>query len=88
MAKLTDSKEWFGIWHADKQSMVCTMIKNLSADLEAGYDPLGNCIRNQRAEIDRYTIQFENEMDAFKSMDEKSVNRWCFYDMKKRGVIE
>ena len=65
MARVTDSKEWFETWYEDKQSMVCTMIKNLTSDLEAGYNPFGNSIRNQRAEIDRYTIQFEKEMDAF-----------------------
>ena len=27
-------------------------------------------------------------MEAFKGMDEPAVNRWCFYDLKKRGAIE
>ncbi len=86
--RVTDRNDWFDLWFADKQSMVDTMIKNMTSDLAAGYDYFGTSITNQREMIDRYKAQFDAEMDSFKTMDEKQVNRWCYYDMKKRGVIE
>lgn len=45
-------------------------------------------IRNQMKEIDEYKAEFDKQLDEFKTMEEKEVNRWCFYDMKKRGAIE
>lgn len=79
--------DWFELWFSDKQSMIDTMIRNMAADLEAGYNYFGKCITEQREMIDQYKTQFDAEMDAFKTMDDKQVNRWCYYDMKKRGVI-
>lgn len=86
-AKITDRNDWFDLWYEDKQVMIATMTRNMAADLAAGYDYFGNSITGQRREIERYKAQFDAEIDAFKSMDETAVNRWCFYDLKKRGAI-
>ena len=86
--RVTDRNDWFDLWFDDKQSMANIMIKNMAADLAAGYDYFGACITNQREMIDSYKARFDAEMDSFKTMDEKQVNRWCYYDMKKRGAIE
>lgn len=86
--RVTDRDDWFEIWFEDKKAMMATMVKNMASDLDAGYDYFGNSIRNQREMIERYQAQFDSERDTFKTMDEYTVNRWCFYDMKKRGVIE
>lgn len=88
MARITDSNDWFGIWFEDKKSIINTMIKNMAADLDAGYNYFGTCIRKQQEDIETYKAKFDEEMDMFKSMEEKEVNRWCFYDLKKRGAIE
>lgn len=88
MSRVTDRTDWFDIWFEDKQGMLSTMIRNMSADLECGYDYFGKSISKQRADIDEYKKEFDRQMEQFKTMDEKQVNRWCFYDMKKRGVIE
>lgn len=87
-ARLSDRTDWFDIWFDDKKSMISTMVKNMAADLEAGYDFFGASIQRQQQEIDTYRAKFDSEMDAFKTMDEKEVNRWCFYDLKKRGAID
>lgn len=86
--RLSDRTDWFDIWFDDKKSMISTMVKNMAADLEAGYDFFGASIQRQQQEIDTYRAKFDSEMDAFKTMDEKEVNRWCFYDLKKRGAID
>lgn len=88
MARVTDSNEWFDLWFGDRKSMLETMIRNMASDLMNGYDYNGACIRRQREEIDGYKEATDGALDMFKYMDEKEVNRWCFYDMKKRGVIE
>ncbi len=44
--KETDYTE---LWVLDKQSVLTTMHKNLTADLEAGYDYFGKSIQNQLA---------------------------------------
>ena len=80
--------DWFELWHEDKRSMLDTMVKNMQADLNAGYDYFGQSIQNQRMAIDTYKRLFDQELDMFADMDEKQVNRWCYYDMVKRGAIE
>ncbi len=80
--------KYFEIWFEDKKAMIETMRRNLNADLEAGYDPNGYNIRKQRVDIETYEREFDRQMDAFKTMEDTKVNRWCYYDLKKRGVIE
>lgn len=87
MARITDSDNWFEIWFADKEAMLETMVRNMASDLENGYNYFGKCITGQRTDIENYQNKFDAEMDSFKAMNDDQVNRWCFYDMKKRGVI-
>ena len=86
--RISDSDRWFDMWQDDRECMLSTMIRNMAADLNAGYDYFGRCITNQRKEIEDYKKETESAFDLFKSMTEEQVNRWCFYDLKKRGVIE
>ena len=89
MSKYTDNKgEWFDMWLMDKRSIIAVMYSNLNADLEAGYNPLGNSITKQRATIDAYINEVDTHLDSFYHMTEEETDRWCFYDMKKRGAIE
>ena len=87
-SRVTDSKEWFDMWFEDKKSIISIMYSNMAADLAAGYDYFGKSIQNQKREIADYEAEFERQMDKFKSMSDADVNRWCFYDMKKRGAID
>ena len=82
------SNKWFDIWYEDMKSMLETMIRNMRADLDAGYNYFGNSIQNQLKMIDNFKAKFDAQMDEFKLMDEKRVGHWCYYDLKKRGVIE
>lgn len=87
-SKLSDRDDWFDLWFEDKKSILQTMIQNMADDLEVGYTYFGACIQRQKAMIDEYKKCFDEQMDVFKAMEEKAVNRWCFYDLKKRGAIE
>lgn len=87
MARITDRDNWFEIWFEDRESILNTMVRNMAADLEAGYNYFGQSITKQRQEIQRYKEETDNTLDSFKDMDEKAVNRWCFYELKKHGAI-
>lgn len=77
----------FEMWYADKESVIETMIRNMQADLAAGYDPHGACIMRQKSEIEAYRDEFNARLEVLAYMDEKKANRWCYVDMKRRGVI-
>lgn len=88
MARITDRKgEWFEIWTGDKESMIDCMIKNMTSDLNAGYDYFGKSIREQQKMIADYKAGYERQMNEFYRMTAEQVDRWCFYDLKKRGAI-
>ena len=85
--RISDRDDWFEVWQDDKESILETMIKNMTSDLNHGYDYFGKSIVEQRRAIEAYRKEIDNTFDLFKTMDEKEVNRWCFYDLKKRGAI-
>jgi hypothetical protein len=87
MSRITDRNDWFELWYEDKQSIMDTMVKNMVADLNAGYDYFGKSIQDQKQEIKNYKSEFDKQMIEFATMDEKAANRWCFYDLKRRGAI-
>lgn len=81
------SETYFDIWYADKNSMLDTMVKNMTADLDAGYNYFGDCIQRQIKAIDDYKKSFDNDMKWLGVMDEKQGERWCKFDLLRRGVI-
>lgn len=54
MARLNERNDWFDLWFEDKQAMMGTMMRNMAADLAAGYNYFGASIAKQRGEIERY----------------------------------
>ena len=85
--RISDRDDWFEIWQADRESILYTMIRNMASDLDNGYDYFGKSIMGQRKMIEEYKAETDKTFDLFKTMEEKEVNRWCFYDLKKRGAI-
>ena len=85
--RITDLPDWFPLWHEDKQAILDTMVRNLQADLNAGYDYFGNSATSQRQSIEAYKAQMDEEMKTFRTMTDSQVSHWCFYDMKRRGAI-
>ena len=80
--------KWFKIWFQDRKNVLETMKKNLSADLDAGYDPLGSSIVAQKQHIELFITEFRKDMDEIKNKTKAQVEHWCYYDLMKRGVIE
>ena len=87
MVRITDRNDWFDVWFEDRESILSTMVRNMTSDLNAGYDYFDQSITKQKQEIAEYKAQTDKTLDMFKGMDEKAVNRWCFYELKKHGAI-
>lgn len=79
--------DWFKLWYEDKQGMIETMVRNMAADLDAGYDYFGKCICKQRQDIEDYKAEFDRQLMQFADFDEGKRNRWCYYDLLRRGAI-
>lgn len=79
---------WQDMWISDKRSMVETMLRNIAADIAAGYNPVGDCIKRQREELRKYEEQFDRELMALADMTEEKAERWCKYDLIRRGAVE
>lgn len=89
MSRVTDRKDWKEIWMEDKHSMIETMRRNLASDIVDGnYDLLSLIIQKQIVEIKEYENNFIKARIYLKQLDEYSQNKWCYYDLKKRGVID
>ena len=79
---------WFEAWFTDKKVLIQTMIENMKADIAAGYNPTGDCIRRQSAAIDAANAELNSQLDSFTEFnDDRKIDRWCYHDMLKRGVI-
>ena len=79
--------DWFSIWMDDKESVLATMIKNMVADLQVGYNYFGECIRRQQREIAAYKEEFDRQIMSFADMEDGKRNKWCYYDLLRRGAI-
>ena len=79
---------WFELWLADRESILNIMIKNMVSDLEAGYSYFGDSITKQRAEIEEFKSEMDERLMGFWEMTDKQVDRWCYFDLIKRGAIE
>lgn len=78
---------YFNMWYDDKENIIATMYSNMQDDLRVGYDPNGQSITQQKADIEAYKAAYYAQLDKLATMDEKTINRWCYLDMKRRGVI-
>lgn len=88
MSRVTDRDNWLELWQDDKRVILSCMVANMHSDLKAGYNFFGNSIQKQLKEINEYQARYDREMDSFKTMEDHDVNRWCYYDLVKRGAIE
>lgn len=85
-----DTKEkinWVDIWFNDKSLIVSTMLGNMQADVEAGYDPDGYTIQKQRVDIETYRREFDREAKKLRDMEPMRAQHWCYCDLKRRGAI-
>lgn len=79
--------QWFSLWLSDKQSIVETMARNMAADIAAGYSYFGNSIQKQKQDLEAYQKEYEDQMMAFSDMTDTQVERWCYFDLLRRGAI-
>jgi hypothetical protein len=85
---MKNTPNWTDLWFDHQRAVLATMHRNLADDLEAGYHPESNTIREQRRDIQEREEQFEMEADRLRDMSEGAAKHWCYIDLKKNGVIE
>lgn len=79
--------DWFEMWRADRESLLDTMVRNMIADLDAGYDYFGNSIQRQLKDIADFKKKTQILLDFVSFMDEKKVNHWAYIQLLKSGAI-
>lgn len=79
---------WQSMWIDDKQSMIAIMYGNLHSDLDAGYNPLGDAVKRQLDDIRDYVARYEQELMKLADMDNVHAERWCKFDLIRRGATE
>lgn len=79
--------KWFDIWCEDYESLIETAVRNIQSDLAAGYNPHGQSIMQSNETLKEFKVRYAQGLETFKTMDDKAVDRWCYYDLKKRGAI-
>lgn len=79
--------DWFELWRADRESMLDTMIRNMKADLDCGYDYFGKSITRQREDIERFKADFDADLDKIGEMEPNKVQHWCYVRLVKLGAI-
>lgn len=75
-------------WCWKFRHIIETMIRNMLADLDAGYDFHGGGIGTQLQYVEEYYEDFRNKLKEFKDMRELDINKWCYKDMIERGAME
>lgn len=79
--------DWFELWRADRESMLDTMIRNMKADLDCGYDYFGKSITRQREDIERFKADFDADLDKIGEMEPNKVQHWCYIRLVKLWAI-
>ena len=59
---------WFEVWCADYDSLIMTAVRNLKADLEAGYNPNGASIKRSREVITEFETRYANGLEKMKGL--------------------
>jgi len=86
--KFSDCDNWVEMYHADKQSIIETMIDNLSADLKAGYNPTGLSIMRQLVELAEYKQEYGRESEQLSALLPQYAERRAFENLRRSGAID
>ncbi len=88
MKRYDKNTDYFKIWLDDKKALLNTMIKNMISDLEAGCDYFGENIKKQREAIRIYKHQIDTQLMIMTEFSDEKINKWCYMDLIRKGVIE
>ena len=78
---------YFALWCEDKRSLQATRIRNIMADIDAGYSPFGNSIVQQLKELKKVQKDYVETFKWFSGMNVREIDEWCHQDLVKRGAI-
>lgn len=84
---MANKMDWVQLWKDDREAIYETMKQNMIADLQAGYNPAGHCIRKQIVDIEEFQMRTERCLLNLKQMTDTEAKRWCYFELKKHGAI-
>lgn len=80
--------DYVQMWIEDYKALINTAYCNLACDLNAGYDPMGRAISQQKQVITLFENRYNAGLDKMASMEPTAANRWARFDLLKRGAID
>ena len=80
--------DYIQMWIDDYKNLINVAYHNLISDLNAGYDPAGRAISEQRQIITLFENRYFAGLDKMATLDETAANRWARFDLIKRGAID
>lgn len=83
-------EEWIEMWEENKRSVLATMYRNLTADIEAKYCPWGYSARQSQAQITAYIAEWEEQQMMLDHYNDSEKLRAidCFGWLKRSGAVE
>ena len=78
---------YFALWCKDQRSLQETRLRNMMADINAGYYPFGESISNQVGVLESHDMEYNHTFEMFSHMDIEDIDQWCKEDLVKRGAI-
>lgn len=79
---------WRDMWIADKRGSLATMLRNIAADLDAGYNPIGDNVRRQIEDATAYRHAVDRREREIEYLPSDKRERAYYNDLIKTGAID
>ena len=79
--------DWFEIWCEDWEGLITTQSLNIKAELDAGWKWKSDRVQHEVNVLNQFQNTYRLQLGRFAEMEEKQVQRWCYYDLLRRGAI-
>ena len=79
--------DWLEVWIDDWESLIETQNRNIQSELQAGFKWTGQHVQHEVKILKEFDSKYRDGLEKFKYMDEREVQRWCYFDLLKRGAI-
>lgn len=80
-------KDWFDVWCADWEGLIETQARNVQSEIDAGWKYKSDRVQNELRILNKFNGEYRRQLGRFASMEDKEVNRFCYYDLLRRGAI-
>ncbi len=79
--------DWFDVWCADWEGLIETQARNIQSEIEAGWKYKSARVQNEIRILNEFNGEYKMNLGRFGGMTDEEVNRYCYYDLLRRGAI-